>query len=92
MKKITSLFLLAGLLMATLFVFATSPKLINNGLHVETSPGVYEQISNDAAPSGLALQYTTSGNQMQITGPNGTKDVFFYDGSSYRPVTSDGSW
>lgn len=92
MRKFSFFMLLVCLLATTAFVFATSPRFLNQGLVVDDGAGNFKQISNAANLSGLNLQ-TTTGATMQLTSPGGSpRDVYFYNGSSNQNVISDGSW
>lgn len=93
MRKLSFFMLIACLLATTAFVFATSPRFINQGLIVDDGSGGFKQISNAASPSGLNLSTSPTGPTMQLTSPSGTpRDVYFYNGTSNLSVTSDGTW
>ncbi len=85
--------LLASLLAITTFVFANSKKFLNSGLVVKDASGIYHQISQESALTTSDLQTTTTGNEMKLSNQAGAlRSVFFYDGSTYTPVRSNGNW
>jgi len=88
-----SIFMLAGLLMVTLFVFASSKKLLNEGLVVDDN-GTYRQISSTPGgfPGGIDLQMSSSGLQVKVTDEAGAAhNLYYFDGSSnYSPVYTTG--
>lgn len=86
MKKLSSFFMLAGLLMVTLFVFASGPRFASLELYADLGSGNYQQIS-DPGQSFPELTTSNAGSPTQSTISDRSGATYpLVHGASKQPV------